>query len=189
MLTLLSRGCSVLVHGISLRWLALLTLCLLPATVRADSVGSQEIRREGRDAVRAWTLHRIAVIQAAHGDVTDAKNTVAEIDEPDRVRGAGDATGVCLCNGQLVELSLPSGWSQADLLASQVFLKGHRAQNRVPSSPPRGLPANYFAADPRHGAIVNFVDERDSYGTRVVTRRYADGYTVIETPHVDKGGR
>jgi hypothetical protein len=54
---------------------------------------------------------------------------------------------------------------------------------------PRGLPANYLAADSRHGAVVDFQDEYDSYGTRVTARRYADGYVVIETPHSVKNGR
>ena len=57
--------------------------------------------REGRDAVRAWTLHRIAVIQAARGDIDDAKNTVAQINDPDYVCGVADVTGVCFCNGHV----------------------------------------------------------------------------------------
>ena len=54
---------------------------------------------------------------------------------------------------------------------------------------PQGLPANYLAADPHHGAVVDFRDEYDSYGTRVTSRRYADGYSVIETPHAAKNGQ
>ena len=189
--TFLSRGCAVFAHGPSLRCLVFAATLLLPAMLPADTVLSPDFMREGRDVVRAWTLNRIAVIQAARGDVDDAKNTVAQIDEPEVIRGAGDVTGVCFCNGLPLydHPPAPAGWSQSDLRRSQVFLNRDRAPDRVPAAPPQGLPATYLAADPRHGAVVNFTDECDSYGTRVTSRRYADGYTVIETPRANKNGR
>ena len=51
---------------------------------------------------------------------------------------------------------------------------------------PADLPANYLDADQRHGAVVDFTDERDGYGTRVTSRKYADGYVVIETPRASR---
>ena len=54
--------------------------------------------------------------------------------------------------------------------------------DRAASQAPPGLPPEYLAADARHGAVVDFVDEYDSHGTRVTSRTYADGYVVIETP-------
>ena len=57
--------------------------------------------------------------------------------------------------------------------------------DHVPAAVPAGLPANYLAADPRHGAVIDFTDERDSGGTRMTSRKYADGYVVIETPRAE----
>jgi len=218
MLTILSHGCSALGHGFGLRRSVLAAALLLPAMLLADAVRAQDnfmpegreaaralpamvladavraqdnFMPQGRDAVRAWTLHLLAVIQAARGDVDDAKNTVAQINDPEVVRGAGDVTGVCFCNGQPLydHPPLPAGWSLSDLRRSRVFLNRGQSPDRVPTAAPHGLPANYLAADPRHGAVVNFTDEHDSYGTRVTSRRYADGYTLIETPRADKNAR
>jgi hypothetical protein len=52
----------------------------------------------------------------------------------------------------------------------------------VPAKILAGLPANYLAPDPVHGAVVDFSDSTDSSGTRVTGRTYADGAVVIETP-------
>ena len=41
----------------------------------------------------------------------------------------------------------------------------------------------YVGVDARRGAVVAFTDEYDAHGTRVTSRRYADGSVVIETPH------
>jgi len=215
MLTILLHGCSALGHGFGLRRSVFAAALLLPAMLLADAVRAQDdfppegrnaaralpammvadavraqdnIMPEGRDAVRAWALHLIAAMQAARGDIDDAKNTVAQINDPDVVRGEGDVTGVCFCDGQPLydHPPAPAGWSLSDLRRSQVFPNRDRSPDRVPAAAPKGLPANYLAADPRHGALLSFTDEYDSYGTRVTSRRYADGYTVIETPRSKK---
>jgi hypothetical protein len=187
--SILLRGCTVLAHGFGLRRLVIAAALFSPAMLLATPVRAQDdFMREGRDAVRAWTLHWIAAIQAARGDVDDAKNTVAQIDQPDSVRGEADVTGVCFCEGLPLydHPPAPAGWNLSDLRRSQVFRNRHQVPDRVPTAAPQGLPANYLAPDPRHGAVVNFTDERDSYGTRVTSRRYADGYTLIETPRSGK---
>ncbi len=53
---------------------------------------------------------------------------------------------------------------------------------RVAFKLPADLPANYLAADPVHGGVVDFCDDRDRHGTRVTLRKYADGFAIIETP-------
>jgi hypothetical protein len=164
---------------------------VLPATASADDAASRQFMREGRDTVRAWTLQQIAAIQAAGGDFVAAQNTVARINDRDGNPGEADVTGVCFCNGVPLydHPPLPSGWSRSDLRASQVFLADNRASDRIPAAVPQGLPPNYLATDPRHGQLVNFSDECDSYGTRVTSRRYADGYVVIDTPRASKKDR
>ena len=182
---------AILSRSFVLRCLVFTATLLLPAMLLAETVRVQDFIHEGRDVVRAWTLHRIAEIQAVRGNINDAKNTVAEIDDPEYIRGEADVTGVCFCNGQVFydHPPAPAGWSRSALRNSQVFPNRDPAPDRVPAAVPRGLPSNYLAADPRHGAVVNFTDEYDSYGTRVTSRRYADGYAVIETPRSDKNGR
>ena len=98
-------------------------------------------------------------------------------------------TGVCFCDGQVFydHVPTPAGFYGSGGNATQVFSAENREPDRVPAAVPSGLPANYLTADPRRGAVVDFVDDRDSSGTRVTARRYADGSVVIETPHAVEG--
>jgi hypothetical protein len=57
-----------------------------------------------------------------------------------------------------------------------------RPGDHVPATCPPGLRPDYLDPDPHHGAVVDFCDDHDSRGTRVTSRKYADGYVVIETP-------
>jgi len=177
--------------GFGLRRFFLAVSALLAVVLLADAVLSQDFVRDDRQVARTWALHRIAVIQAAGGDVQGAKNTVAQINDPERVRGPSEVTSVWFCNGTPMYDHPPASAGRAGYggRGSQCFLNRDRVPDHVPAEVPRGLPANYLAADPRHGAVVDFVDEYDSYGTRVTARRYADGYVVIETPHSAKNGR
>jgi hypothetical protein len=163
----------------------------LPHVLSPDAARAEDFIRVDRAVARSWGLHQIAVIQAAQGDVNGALNTIAQINDPEVVRGAGDVTGVCFCNGIPLydHPPAPPDWALFDRPGTQVFGDYGRAPDRVPATPPQGLPANYFAANSRHGAVVSFSDEYDSRGTRVTSRRYADGHIVIETPRSGKTGR
>ena len=129
------------------------------------------------------------MIQAAGGDVQGAKNTVAQINDPAMCPGPGGGHErmVLQRRGDV----RPSARPPAGYVSpgSRYYLTRDRSPDHVPAQVPQGLPANYLAADPRHGAVVDFIDETDSYGTRVTARRYADGYVVIETPHAAKNGQ
>ena len=94
------------------------------------------------------------MIQAAAGDVQGAKRTVSQIDE-EGAKGPSDVTAVWFCNGQPVYDYLPmsAGWSESNWRG---FFTRDRVADRVPSEVPPGLPSNYLAADPRHGAVVDF---------------------------------
>jgi hypothetical protein len=170
---------------------ALVLLTMLPAgTVRAQGwiPGPYWIPDTPESAI--WLgMHRIAVIQAAAGDVQGAKRTLSQIDE----EGAGpsEVTGVWFCNGQAI-YDHPPGAIGCRLCGGQG--NGHSFDrnwpaDRVPSKVPMGLPANYLAPNPRYGVLVNFTDEYDSHGTRVTSRRFADGHIVVETPRADGNSR
>jgi hypothetical protein len=224
---------------------------------RPDYVG------DGYEAAKTWAMHKIAVIQAARGDVMGAKNTVAQIGS----RGAiAEVTGVWFVNGRPVYDQPPSGGScpaspglspcsltpgynydgsivrgfwfqngqpimacaaacapwpdfsacdpkgpadqvpsaygaggratpgparvslasqnsgERDVRASRNPANWERAAKQVSFKTPTDLLPNYLAPDPLHGAVVDFSDDRDSRGTRVTLRKYADGHAVIETP-------
>jgi hypothetical protein len=170
-----------------------LTAMLPVAAVRADDWANQA--RLGRQMADAWARNCIAIIQAEHGDVLGGKKTALEISEPEGV-GPIPVTLVRSCNGQAICIPLlgpcdstgqplppvPAVGSY-DAQRASYFSGSDRAPDRVPAKVPSGLAANYLAPDPRHGAVVDFVDERDTRGTRVTSRKYADGYVVIETPH------
>ena len=159
---------------------------LMMAVLAANAVLAQDFVRYDQQAARSWTLHRIAVIQAANGDVVAAKNTVAEITESQCPPGPSEVTSVCFCNGMVMYDHPPAFARQAGSGYVAPPIYRDRSPRLVPAEVPQGLPANYLAADPRHGAVVDFKDEYDSSGSRVTARRYADGYVVIETPHTVK---
>ena len=145
-------------------------------------------------------MHRIAVLQAADGDVQGAKRTLSQISDFGP-KGPAEVTVVSFCNRQPFcgclpavyhgrapaidspSLSLKSlDWGGRDAHGIQYFLVGDRTADRIPTELPTDLPADYLDADPRHGWLVDFTDEYDSRGTRVTLRKYADGHAVIETP-------
>jgi hypothetical protein len=171
---------------------------LLPGILAAEDWTAQD-----RQWAQTWAMHRIAVIQAAEGDAQAAKRTVSQIDE---FGAPGDinVTAVWFVQGQPVYQAVPAcygdcraaaesaataspGWAARDAHAVQYFWAQDRGTDRVPTQVPPGLPTNYLDPDPRHGAVVDFVDEVDVHGTRVTSRAYADGYAVIETPAVSAG--
>jgi hypothetical protein len=187
--TLLARLLSVLSQSLGLRRLLLGASVLMASVLLADAVWAQGFIPYDQQVARSWTLHRIAVIQAKSGDVVGAKNTVAEITESQCAPGPSEVTSVWFCNG-MVMYDHPPAFARRPYNAYPVYpIYRDLSPARVPAEVPQGLPANYLAADPRHGAIVDFTDARDSYGTRVTSRRYADGYVVIETPQSGKSDR
>ena len=153
---------------------AVLTTAAIASTTAAradDYIG------EMREAARTWAMHRIAVIQAAAGDVQGAKRTASQIGRQ-WDQGPTKVTGVWFRCGRPI-YDQPPSFAPAYW---QCLACKKPAASSVPSQVPPGLPSNYLAADPRHGAVVDFTDEYDSHGTRVTSRKYADGYVVIETP-------
>lgn len=185
MSTFLSHGCSILVNAHCLRRRLFAAALLLPAILLADNVQAQDFLRTDRGVARNWALHQIAVIQAAGGDINGAQNTAALIGAADIIPGKGDVTGVSFCNGQPI-YDRPPTPNQSECRERWIVLNSDRPPDHVPPTVPQGLPASYFAADPHHGALVNFTDEQDCHGTRVTSRRYANGSIVIETPRVEK---
>jgi hypothetical protein len=152
-----------------------------------------------REMAKTAAMHDIAVIQAQAGDFQGAKVTVSQIDD-DGPKRTADVTIVQFCNGQPI-YSCPApgigcvpptaapatpGWGGRDPRGTQYFLTLDRAADHVPTKRPPDLPAGYLDPDPRHGPVVDFTDQRDSNGTRVTARRYADGYAVIETPQASR---
>jgi len=146
----------------------LLPVVLSASALAADDCVENWTGGEGAMA-KIWGMHRIAVIQAKAGDVLGAKKTLAQIGAG-RPTATANVTGVWFCDGEPVYGLPPAPFAPVIPCA---------ATAQVPSD----LPSNYLGRDARHGAIVNFTDECDAYGVRVTVREYADGYTVIETPH------
>lgn len=180
------------------------TALLLTFVLNAGTAAAQQdgMARE-RESAKAWAMTRIAEIQAAFGDVQGAKRTVTQIGQ-DGLKGTVDVTGVWFCNGEPLYDHPPLGWDRggmplpgglkqssenwprigADGVRPVSFDAVQRCDD-VPLQIP-ALPAESLAADPRHGAVVEFTDEVDGHGTRVISRRYADGAVVIETPRTGR---
>jgi hypothetical protein len=202
------------------RYFRVATLAWL-AALATGSVQAQDWVWENREMARTWALHKIAVIQAADGNVMGAKTTLTQLDDMGE-KGTARVTAVWFMNGQAIYGCPPAcvqrpdiqpcaaylpanqstpladagngamqqppqgrsqgpGWGAFDLQGHQYFLARDRLPDRVPFKAPADLPSNYLAADPRHGPVVDFADDYDRYGTRVTSRRYADGHAVIET--------
>ncbi len=156
-----------------------LLYCLLTAPPVFTAIPPMQAA-ESRDLAKTWGMHRIAVIQAKHGDVQGAKRTLSQIGDEGEKRPA-DVTAVWFCDGQPIYDHPPAQSVRSLPYASPSFDRSP-AVHRAPAKAPPGLPANYLSPDPRRGAVVEWIDERDSRGVRVVSRRYADGSVVIETP-------
>jgi hypothetical protein len=171
----------------------LLAVALPVGGVRGDDRG-----QANQQAAKAWAMQAIAVIQAQTGDDLAAKRTALQIvDGSDVV--PSDVTAVWCLDGQVFYgsppctcycpwaaaaafASYPFGWGGRDSRGNQCFFSRDRAGDHVPAKCPPGLPSDYLGPDPHHGAVVDFCDDQDSHGTRITSRRYADGYVVIETP-------
>ena len=162
---------------VSVRGFLISTVLTAAAMLFANAVQADDYIGEMREAARTWAMHRIAVIQAAAGDVQGAKRTASQIGRR-WDQGPTKVTGVWFRCGQPVydrpPYFAPAYW--------QCLACKKPAARGVPAQVPPGLRANYLDPDPRHGAVVDFTDEYDSHGTRVTSRKYADGYVVIETP-------
>jgi len=192
---LLPRGCRP-VLGFLCAWIVLATV------VPQASAQAPDWLRESREIAKIEARQHVAAIQAAQGDVMGAKMTIAQIDE-DRESGPARVTAVRCFNGRAYyrELSddaalpdcLPCGYCgsfvavEGPIAVGYLEFRPERSRrsagpNRVPAQVPAGLPSNYLAPDPRHGPVVNFVDETDAFGTRVTSRTYADGHLAIDTP-------
>ena len=195
-----SASCrSGLAHRFTLRRSLVVAAVLLLLVLPVGRVRAQDVVRANQEAAKAYAMQAIAVTQAEAGHDLAAKKTVSQIGD-ENYGGPSDVVAVCCCEGQIFydhlpgsfSLSLPplpplasyrSGWGGRDSQGNQYFLNRDRADDHVPSRCPPGLRPNYLDPDPRHGLVVDFSDEHDSRGTRITSRRYADGYVVIETPH------
>ncbi|NLF09120.1 MAG: hypothetical protein GX594_14260 [Pirellulaceae bacterium] len=157
----------------------LLSFVITANVIASGSARAEDFADKTQQAAQTWALHRIAVIQAEYGDFQGAKRTATQIDrrwDP----GPTQVTGVRFYCGHPCYFSLPGDVSPP---RSWRRVESKRpTKTSVPSEVPPGLPADYLVPDQRHGAVVDFAEERDSRGTRVTTRVYADGHVVIETP-------
>lgn len=154
-----------------------------------------EVRAE-REAAITWGMEEIAIRQAEDGDMQGAKQTLNQIRESGPKTPA-NVSAVWFNDGRPSYQVMPAsfaasctaadlkspGWAKRDSSGTLYLLAHDRTPDQVPPQVPEGLPANYLDADPAHGAVVDFVDDSDSRGVRVTSRRYADGYSVIETPN------
>ena len=59
--------------------------------------------------------------------------------------------------------------------------KGEGSSSRTGPKCPPDLRPDYLDPDPQHGAVVEFFEDYDSHGTRLTSRKYADGCVVIES--------
>jgi hypothetical protein len=156
----------------------LLSLLAMPPTYYATP--PRDVVWEGRDFAKTWGMHDIALIQAEQNDVQGAKRTLSQIGD-DCEKIPADVTAVWFCCGRTFYDHPPA----RSLRLSQyepTYLTPPQTVDHATLKTPPDLPSNYLAPDSRHGAVVEFVDEHDSHGTRVTSRRYADGAVVIETP-------
>jgi hypothetical protein len=171
--------------------IALMTVVYCGVLDAQDWTGEAWLNRR---LAETWSFRDIAVIQACHGDVQGAKQTALQINECYE-NIASRVTAVWFCNGRPFYVPLPYWeegfrvpWSptlnaQLSTLCSPLATPhASLPPPRVPPQVPAGLRAGYLDAEPKHGALLEFTDERDGRGTRVTSRRYADGYVVIETP-------
>jgi len=165
----------------------LFAVVLTFATFSGSILRADDAVRMERESAKAWAMHRIAVLQAAAGEFQDAKRTVSQIDDTIPTTPA-DVTAVRFNNGEIIYCPLPvpvtanrETWQESPRL-----IRVAQVRTRIPAKVPEGLPSDYLAADPEHGILVAFTDECDSQGTRVTSRTYADGLTVIETPHAGR---
>jgi hypothetical protein len=151
--------------------------------VFAPSVQAQDYVSGLRETATTWGMFKIAVIQAASGDVQGAKHTLTQIGEWGE-RPPADVTVVSFCCGRAIHESRPAEpceRGEERFVEFSAAAPGESPEG-VPAEVPAGLPSDYLAVNARHGALVAFTDEYDAAGTRITSRRYADGYVMIETP-------
>lgn len=70
------------------------------ASVNSTVLAPPPVIGNEAESAKIWALHKTAVIQAASGDVTGAKNTAAQI--ADKGRNMGPVTGVWFLGGRVV---------------------------------------------------------------------------------------
>jgi hypothetical protein len=147
---------------------ALFSLAFLAVFASQSSAIELPSIQAERESAITWGMRDIAILQAGEGDMQSAKQTLSQIRQMPFGLSAAD-------------LKSP-GWARRDAFGSLYFFACDRPADHMPGKAPEGLPANYLDADPAHGPVVDFVDDSDGHGVRVTSRRYADGYAVIETP-------
>ncbi len=193
-----SASCrSGLTHRFGWRRSSVLAAVLLLMLLSVSTARAEDWVRGQRETAKVQAMYAIAVIQAQNGDDLAAKRTVLQIGEEHDI-GPSDVVAVCCFDGQIFYDHPPGcrcpapfsprlgsyrfGWGGFDSQGNQYFLNRDRAGDHVPSKCPPGLRRDYLDPDPHHGPVVDFSDEHDSRGTRITSRKYADGYVVIETP-------
>jgi hypothetical protein len=136
--------------------------------VVAATVLPDDCTRATREAARTWGLNRIALIEAANGDVVGAKNTLSQVDDDDPPPPM-DVTTVWFCN------RMPSHEHRFPMPCPnpvwQAFDNRGRQPAGIPDRAPFGLQSDYLAADPRHGQVIDFTYEYDPNGMRMTSRK------------------
>jgi hypothetical protein len=167
--------------------MSVLLLCLLAMLSNQNrdiaSASVQDPIRQERESAAISAMHAIAVIQAESGDIDGAKITANQITEDDSDKAPSEVTVVSFCEGCTLYDHLPGTMQRLNSVQYELLSPDRQeSSNVVPKQIPPGLPANYLAPDPEHGAVVDFLDTRDPNGKRVTSRRYEDGSFILETP-------
>jgi hypothetical protein len=186
-------------------WRSCLVLALLSALSPLQAASADDIVGEMREAAKIWGWQGIALIEAQNGKVRSALRIIDRIGN-NAERCSPTVTVVSFCNGQpiyRVVADAPArdcpdfrgrhgnavvgengtGPFTASATQYESVVDGNKNGTSSPSRPSPELPAEYFAPHPRHGELVDFAEQYDSHGTRVTSRKYADGHFIIETPH------
>lgn len=158
---------------------SILLYCLL-ATPPFAALPPPQWAWQNQELAKTWGMYDIAVLQAQHRDVQGAKHTLSQIGD-DCEKAPADVTAVWFSCGRPIYDHPPAPPLPSPQFRPIVAAR-HQADNPASATNLPALPKEYLAPDPRHGAIVEFSDETDSSGTRITSRRYADGSVVIETP-------
>lgn len=161
----------------------IIALALFGASI-SDTAQAKERAADATESAYGWSLPVLRVIESATGFVQQVNQTLVlanenvkqnqRVEDQEKTVPVAEPSALPLCEPGVIVVD----WG--DILYSYRDHDGHC----VPAEVPKGLPANYLAPHPKYGALIDFLDEYDSFGTRVTSRTYANGHVIIETPRI-----